>query len=387
METKWEYDLPTNEHSHDFDYESPIFIKNNTIYFICKSEQRLQLHMIDVDSGTGKIENIPLGKQRISTSFFILEYKEKIIFYTGDFYVYDQSEILRITNLKRVEGTRGEVNSYLLHDCKLLFTTRDYLFCYDLDTLSLEWKVNISNANYITGEITLFENTVACYGDHELLLIEMESGKVSDRIKISRINKLFHPIRIDDENILIGYTNWTNAGVLKYNQKLKQVIWRNKRKFQGPQLKCKVYQQKEKIIWVKNSTELICLDIENGEEIYSVRTNPWLYTDLHFWGDNLLFGTSGRDGYINCIDVKSGKVNWSVFLKNGCAYFDIDRTTVLVGDFNKSIKQIEIKNGKILQDYQVDGEVVGDIKVYKDSVYTVIWGNADKPIRLIKVKI
>ena len=248
--------------------------------------------------------------------------------------------------------------------------------------------MNISmTKHYRTGEITLFENMVACYGDHELLLIEMEDGKIADRIKIPRIDKLFNPIRLDDEHILLGYTNWTNAGVLKYNQKSKQVIWRNKRKFQGPQLRCKIYRHEARVFWVKNDTELICLDVEDGEEIHSVRANPWLYTDLRFMDDCLLFGTAGRDGYMNCIDARSGEVNWSVFLKNGCAYFDIYDGTVLVGDFDKRIKQIAIKSGDVLQDHQVDGEVVGDMKVYKDCVYTVIWGYAEIPVRLVKVKI
>ena len=32
METKWEYDLPTNEHSEDYQYESPIFINYDLKY-------------------------------------------------------------------------------------------------------------------------------------------------------------------------------------------------------------------------------------------------------------------------------------------------------------------------------------------------------------------
>ena len=56
METKWEYDLPINEQSEDYKYESPIFIKDNTIYFISNFERQHRLHMIDDDSGSGKTE-------------------------------------------------------------------------------------------------------------------------------------------------------------------------------------------------------------------------------------------------------------------------------------------------------------------------------------------
>ena len=391
MKTEWEYALPTDEYSNDYQYESPIFIKDNMIYFISNFKHQLQLHIIDGDSGLGRIENIPQGKQTIPSDFFFLEYKENIIFYTGDFYVYSQSEICKFTDLRTGREIHKKLTSYLLHEHRLLFShtfNKDYLFCYNLDTMSLEWKLDISNTKpYRTGEITLFEDMVACYGDRELLFVDMEDGTIRDRIKVPRIDKLFHPIRVDAEHILIGYTNWTNAGILKYNTNSKKIVWRHKRKFEGPQLRCKIYSASDRVFWAKNTTELICLDMETGEELYSVKTNPWLYTDLFFIGDHLLYGTSGRDGYMNCVDIRSGEVIWSVFLRNGCAYFDVYNGTVLVGDFDKSIKQIATTDGSIRQDYQVDGEVVGDMKVCGDCAYTVIWGHEDTPIRLIKVRI
>ncbi len=391
MKTEWEYALPTSEKSDDYQYECPIFIKDNRIYFISDCECQLRLHIIHGDSGRGKTECIPPGKQTIPSHFFFFEYKENIFFYTGDFYVYNQSEIYKFTDLKRSGDLGKALTSWLVHGHYLLFShsfTRDCLFCYDLDTMSLAWKLDINNAKrYITGEITLFEDRIACFGDCELLFVGMEDGAILDRIKIPRIEKLFHPIRVDAEHILLGYTNWSNAGILKYNTKSKQVVWRNKRQFQGPQLRCKLYPSSGRIFWAKNSTEIICLNMENGEEIYSIKANPWLYTDLFFWEGRLLYGTSGRDGYINCIDVQSGEVSWSVFLKNGCAYFDVYKGTVLVGDFDKSMKQIAIEDGSIRQDYPVDGEVVGALKVCGDCAYTVIWGNADRPIRLVKVRI
>ncbi|MCM1497985.1 MAG: hypothetical protein NC124_05915 [Clostridium sp.] len=214
METKWEYDLPTNEHSKDYQYESPIFIKDHTIYFISDFERQLRFHRIDAESGEGKTEDIPSGNKAIPSKFFFLAHKEKIIFYTGDFYVYHQSEILKMTDLQG-SGSRNKVGSYLLHGSRLLFSyasTEDYLFCYNLDSLSMEWKINITNSTYMTGELTLFENMAACYGDHELLLIEMESGKIADRIKIPRIDKLFHPIRLDEEHILLGVYELDECG-------------------------------------------------------------------------------------------------------------------------------------------------------------------------------
>lgn len=118
-----------------------------------------------------------------------------------------------------------------------------------------------------------------------------------------------------------------------------------------------------------------------------MRTAPWLYTDLQFLQNDLIYGTSGADGYINNIEAKTGKVKWSVFLKNGCAYYDTYRDSVIVGDFDKTIKQISFPDGAILQNYLTDGQVVGRIKVFDGCVYTVIWANIKKGVRLIKVMI
>ncbi|MDE6925485.1 MAG: hypothetical protein K2O97_00580 [Acetatifactor sp.] len=58
-----------------------------------------------------------------------------------------------------------------------------------------------------------------------------------------------------------------------------------------------------------------------------------------------------------------------------------------MGDFNKTLKQISYSDGVILQNYRTDGEVVGRIKVSEDCIYTVIWGNSKKRVRLVKVLI
>ncbi len=187
--------------------------------------------------------------------------------------------------------------------------------------------------------------------------------------------------------MLIGYTNWTNAGILKYQISTKKVLWRHKRKFEGPQLKCKIYHSNDKAFWVKNSTELICVDIENGEEIHQLRTTPWLYTDLQFYQDNILYETAGADGYINCLDCETIKSRWSAFLKNGCAYYGVCNDSIVTGDFDKTIKQFSICDGRLINEMPIDGEVVGQITVSEGCLYTVIWGNSEKDIRLVKIQI
>lgn len=262
------------------------------------------------------------------------------------------------------------------------------LCCYDLDMRCVEWEMDITNSsNYIAGELSVYENLITCYGRDQLLFLECDTGNIAYSIKLSRIDKLFCPIKIDNENMLIGYTNWTNAGILKYNFQKKEIVWRHKRKFQGPQLKCKIYQQNDLVFWVKNSTELIALNIETGDERYHLQTAPWLYTDLQFLQNDLIYGTSGADGYINSVEAKSGERKWSVFLKNGCVSYNLYGDSVIVGDYDKTLKQISFMNGVILQNYPTDGEVVGRIKVFDDCIYTVLWGNEKRGVRFVKVLI
>ncbi len=185
----------------------------------------------------------------------------------------------------------------------------------------------------------------------------------------------------------MGYTNFTAAGILKYNIKDKKIVWKHKRKFEGPQLDCKIYLYENKLFWVKNSTELICLDMHGGSEIFNFRTIPRLYSKLCFFKNDIIFGTSGADGFINDISVNDGKLKWSVPLKNGCVYFDFFEDSVIVGDFSKSIQRISIDTGSVIDRIFCGGEVVGDIKVYGNNIYTVIWGNTEKNIRIVNFKI
>lgn len=387
MKTIWECDLPTNEKSEDYLYESPIFVKDKQVYFISKMAGEQMLHIIDADNGVGSTQVLSTRNKNLPKDYFFLEYENNILIYTDDLFVCRQKSLEKVLDLSE----KGTVMSYLQRERKMFLACgrqNTMLICYDLETLSIDWEINIANTKpYQAGELSFYENMISCYGRDQLLFIEMDSGKILDSIKIPRIDKLFQPIRLDENHMLIGYTNWSNAGVLKYDMSTRKVIWRHKRKFEGPQLKCKIYQHNGDVIWVKNGTELICLSSLDGNEKYQLRTSPWLYTELRFVQDDVLYGTAGADGYINNLDVKNGELKWQILLKNGCAYFDLYKDTVIVGDFSKEIKQIDRLSGSILQTHCVDGEVVGDIKVCQGSVYTVIWGDSEKAIRLVRIEI
>ena len=388
MELKWEYPLPTNVNSKDYQYESPILENGKYVYFVNESERWQKLHIVDIKTGTGCSRLLQKSVNVLPSNHFSFSYGNKVVIYAGDLHFIQSGEVLRTIDFAQ----KGEITSYILIHNRLYVSCSNEknasLCCINLDKMVFVWDLDISNSKpYRAGEITLFDGLISCYGRDQLLLICPDSGKIVNALKISRIDKLFCPIRLDNDSMLIGYSNWTSAGILKYQISTKKVLWRHKRKFEGPQLNCKIYRSKDKAFWVKNSTEFICVDIASGEELHQLRTTPWLYTDLQFYQSSILYGTAGADGYLNCLDCDTIIIKWSVFLKNGCAYYGIWNDSVIAGDFDKTIKQFSICDGRLINEMPVDGEVVGRITISDGYLYTVIWGNSEKDIRLVKIQI
>lgn len=388
MELKWEYSLPTTEYSRDSQYESPILDNGEYLYFAGVFAGHHKLFAINKETGKGNEILLSEYVYLLPAKYFFFSYKGKTVIYTGDLHFVQNAYLIRSLDFSE----KGEITSHIL-SCDHLYVACNNgkcasLWCVDLDKMVFLWNLDISNTKpYRAGELNSYCDLITCYGRDQLLFIDPYNGSIVNSIKLSRIDKLYWPIPLDDDNLLIGYTNWSNAGILKYQISSKKIIWRHKRKFEGPQLKCKIYTQEDIAYWVKNNTELIGIKIENGEEVFSHRTIPWLYTDLRFALDTILFGTAGADGYLSCIDCKKGIVKWSTFLKNGCAYYGIWNNSVFTGDFNKSIYQFNLSDGMVLCEMPVDGEIVGQITVSNNYLYTVVWGNSEKDIRLICVKI
>lgn len=181
------------------------------------SRQKL-LHIIDIKNGLGRTELLEAAYACLPSDYFFFEYNEHIIIYADDLFIYRRGNLAKAIELT----PKGKVTAHLVIGNRLIMCCekqRDALLCCcNLDTLSIEWKKNITNSKfYRAGGLSIYEKLISCYGNDQLLFIECETGKTVHSLKLSRIDKLFWPIKIDDENMLIGYTNWTNAGILKYN--------------------------------------------------------------------------------------------------------------------------------------------------------------------------
>lgn len=406
MKLNWKYKLENIFEPEAYMFEGPICVYNGNVYFItCSFEemkpehkgdnnrrnQLLQLHKINIESGIGITTETTAKRPLMTSEWSFIETNGSLFIHLGDFYdVLNGMNQLKILPYGKVVGNRSvSRGEFLINEDTFIFSNaqNSTLYSYDIKQKSILWKQSISNTKpYTVGQPQLFNGLISVYGADCINLFEPLSGRIQENIKIPRIDKLFNPI-FDDENIILGYTNWSNAGVLKFNTKTKKVVWRHKRTFEGPNLYWKIYKYGESIFWVKNEREIICIDSQSGEELWNVNTLPWLYTELSFRDGNIIYGTAGRDGYINCVNANNGKVVWSNFLKNGCSYFDYYRNSVIVGDYDKFIRRIDISSGKVIDKLQLDGEVVGDIRVADNKVYSIVWNSENKPARLISLDI
>ena len=385
MERIWEYPLITDEHSEDYHYEAPIILHGGRVYFAQTRIHMIDFHIIDSQTGKGCIHSFPHPRSWLAFAlphdYFAFIHKNRVIYYAGDLIMAEGGQIVRTMKLPEKVRFHLVCGNHLLVAC-------DKLYGIDLDTFSIAWTQELTCGKmYDTGDLAHFGRLVSCYGQDQLLFIEPESGRITDSLRLPRIDKLYHPIALDNDTLLIGYTNWTNAGVLKYQRSTERIVWRHRRRFEGPQLNCRIWHEGNRVYWVKGETELICLSDETGEELFHLRTVPWLYTGLQFLDGCILYGTAGANGYINCLDARSGQMRWSAALKNGCEYYAVSGSTVLTGDFSKNVTRFSLRDGKVVDQLHLDGKVVGRIVTDGRHVYTVIWAREGKPVRLVRISL
>ena len=96
MDIEWTFALPTDEKSADYQYESPIFVKNGEVYFIECHGRGMCLHVIDAYTGEEKARYALAWSSVLPRDCFFEEYGSKVIIYTGELWVYENGELAKL---------------------------------------------------------------------------------------------------------------------------------------------------------------------------------------------------------------------------------------------------------------------------------------------------
>lgn len=385
MKIRWDYPLHYCEDRGSDRCEGPIHIQGKWLYFVSCDRTPI-LHILDRDTGTGR--RILLCHEIILASdCFFLSCGDDVILYSRDLYLLRDGQLHRDLPFSE----RGRLVSHLLLGDRLYLVFKGItasLACVDIRKMHILWEADIRNDSYYTvGPVTLLGDRLACFGRDKLLYLDPDTGAILGELKLPRIGKLFQPTDLGNGKLLLGYTNWSNAGVLCMDTSTKKVLWRHKRNFEGPLLRCSYLLHGDRIFWVKNDTELCCVSCTDGTELYRRWTDPWLYSDLEAAPEGLIFGTSGGDGFLRCLDPQTGEDRWSHPMKGGCLYYARREECLFVGDYTSRIFRIRSRDGQILETFDTGSEVVGRIYCHDNSLYTVLWQDDALPCRLIRVEI
>lgn len=385
MKLRWDYPLFFCSDRSSNRCEGPIHIQGRWLYCVFCNPTPI-LHILDRDTGTGR--HIPLCHEvMLSGDCFFLPSGDDVILYSRDLYKLRDGQLHRDLPFP----DRGKLASHLLLGDRLylVFKGRNAaLVCVDIRNMHILWETAIHNDSYYTvGPVTLFGDRLACFGRDRLLYLDPDSGRILDELKLSRIGKLYQPTDLGDGKLLLGYTNWSNAGVLCLDTATQKVLWRHKRNFEGPLLRCSYLLHGDWIFWVKNDTELCCVSLSDGTELYRRWTDPWLYSPPEAAPEGLIFGTSGGDGFLRCLDPVTGDARWKHPMKGGCIYYARHGGDLLTGDYTGRIFRIHSRDGNILETFGTGTEVVGRYHIHENSLYTVLWQDEDLPCRLVRIEL
>jgi outer membrane protein assembly factor BamB len=397
MELLWEYPLPLGEHPRDYEYEGPLLAHGGSVYCATYADTTdhvraalryaVRLHRVNRATGVGDAFDFEVTDPCLPGAWSLTPVGDEVLFHCGAF-IRCGTEPLRLAGVPEgalVPEKLAARPAPLVEGTRVYYTNdrNQTLCCLDLEAERLIWSQPLkSSPSYRLGAPLPFGDRLACYGRNALLIVDASTGETVDEIRIPRIDKLYSPLADGDE-LLLGFTNYSMAGVLRYRPETGQVVWRSHRKFEGPASYCRIWRVGDVLVWVKGETELVGVDAATGAERWRARAAPYLYSRVTVIGTLLLFGTAGRGGVVQVVDALTGETVWSRALNNGCSYYALHEGSVIVGDFDGLVLRLDLRSGAELDRLVLGTEVVGDVLADRDRAYTVAWPDEEQPPRLV----
>lgn len=120
-----------------------------------------------------------------------------------------------------------------------------------------------------------------------------------------------------------------------------------------------------------NREGVFLLNEKNGILIWRFKTLGAVYGAVACSSNKVVFGTT--EGWLYCLDVRNGKVNWKTNLGSSCVSVPtIDKNIVFIGS-NGRLSAINLDNGKKVWDYMTSGFIESKPSIYNNYLIFGAW--------------
>ena len=127
----------------------------------------------------------------------------------------------------------------------------------------------------------------------------------------------------------------------------------------------------DKGILCSNREGVFLLNKKNGKLLWKFKTLGAVYGAVATYSNKVVFGTT--EGWLYCLDVKNGRLNWKINLGSSCVSVPIiEKNTIFIGS-NGKLSAINLENGKIIWDFKTNGFIESKPSIYNDYIVFGAW--------------
>ncbi len=206
--------------------------------------------------------------------------------------------------------------------------------------------------------------------------VDKATGQVKWTYKVDKNENNFHgsPL-ITDELVITGTDGGSRpsgfGSIYALDRATGEVKWRYPA---GRGVPTDVVRSKDRLYAVTLDDELICLDLSTGKLNWSFRTGStneqgFINVSPVVEGKRVYFG--GQDGKVYALDSKSGKRLWEKDLSARISSsLIISGGSLYAGSANRRIHQLSSRNGDIISDFSSESGIYWAFLLTADSVIT-----------------
>ncbi|MDH4223820.1 MAG: PQQ-like beta-propeller repeat protein [candidate division Zixibacteria bacterium] len=225
--------------------------------------------------------------------------------------------------------------------------------------LKLIWKEKIG-ASYST-PLVVDKMVIIGSLDSKIAFLNFNSGENLGSYSLS------YPLSITpcvEDSILYYSGKKGNTVFFALNLKTETPIW--EKELQDISSSPVVY--KDKLLVGTEKGELLCLDKENGKQLWRYKTDGLICSTPVFNEENLYFGSADRNIY--CLESDSGNLIWR-YTTNGAIYASpcMDDKALYTGSLDGNFYVLELSTGKLLWKFKTEGSIRSSAVLNEEMVF------------------